>query len=44
MYDCPHMKLVDDFHIIPIEAILKNEHVIPRFNYNNLYFINKFIF
>ena len=36
MYDCPH--------IIPIEAILKNEHVIPWFNYDNSYFINKFIF
>jgi hypothetical protein len=40
-YGCPRLKLINHFNFIDIEAI---EDIVPRFNSNNEYFVNKFIF
>jgi hypothetical protein len=44
IYGCPWLKLVDMYHLVPIEAIENIVHVVPRFDKDNEYFINKYIF
>jgi len=44
LYGCSRLKLTKIYNIIDIEAIQDIEHIIPRFNSNNEYFVNKFIF
>ena len=43
-YGCPRLKLINHFNFIDIEAIEDIVHIVPRFNSNNEYFVNKFIF
>jgi len=43
-YGCPYMKLVDIYNIIEVDAIQDIVHIIPRFDKNNEYFVNNFIF
>lgn len=43
-YGCPRLKLINHFNFIDVEAIHDIVHIIPRFNSNNEYFVNKFIF
>ena len=38
------IKLVEIYNFVDIEAIQDIVHIIPRFNLNNEYFVNKFIF
>jgi hypothetical protein len=44
VYDCPLLKLVEIYNFIEIEAIEEIVHIVPRFNKENEYFVNKFIF
>ena len=43
-YGCPQLKLINYFNFIDIEAIYDIVYIVPRFNSNNEYFVNKFIF
>jgi hypothetical protein len=43
-YGCSRLKLINHFNFIDIEAIHDIVHIVPRFNSNNEYFVNKFIF
>lgn len=44
LYGCSRLKLTNVYNFIDIEAIQDIEHIIPRFNVDNEYFVNKFIF
>ena len=44
LYECVRLKLVEIYNFVDIEAIQDIVHIIPRFNSNNEYFVNKFIF
>jgi hypothetical protein len=43
IYGCPRLELINSFNLINIEAIRDIVHIIPRFNLNNEYLVNKFI-
>jgi hypothetical protein len=43
LYYCPLLKLVDLYNLISIETIDNIVHIIPRFDKNNEYFVNKYI-
>lgn len=43
-YGCPYIKLVEIYNIIEVDAIQDVVHIIPRFNKDNEYFVNNFIF
>jgi hypothetical protein len=43
-YGCPHLKLVEIYNVVKIETIQDIIHIIPRFDKNNEYFVNNFIF
>ena len=43
-YECPRLKLINHFNFIDVEVIHDIVHIVPRFNSNNEYFVNKFIF
>lgn len=42
LYECPRLKLKEIYDFIEIEAIQDIEHIIPRYNLTNEYFVNKF--
>ena len=44
LYECPLLKKTKIFHLIEIEAINDIIHIIPRFNKNNEFLVNKFLF
>jgi hypothetical protein len=44
LYECPLLKKTNIFNLIEIEAINDTMHIIPRFNKNNEFFVNKFLF
>ena len=44
LYECSRLKLTEIYNFIDIESIQDIVHIIPRFNSNNEYFVNKFIF
>jgi hypothetical protein len=44
LYGCSRLELTEIYNFIDIEAIQDIVHIIPRFNSNNEYFVNKFIF
>jgi hypothetical protein len=41
MYGCPLLKFIEVYNFIEIEAI---EDIIPRFDKNNQFFVNKYLF
>ena len=43
LYNCPLLKLVL-YNFITIETIDDVVHIIPRFEKNNEYFVNKYLF
>jgi hypothetical protein len=43
LYKCPLLKRLQEFMFIPIESIQEVVHIIPRFNHNNQYLVNKFM-
>ena len=42
--ECPRLKLTEIYNFIDVEAIQDVVHIVPRFNSDNEYFVNKFIF
>ena len=44
LYGCPRLKLTEIYNVIDIEAIQDIVYIIPRFNSNNDYLVNRFIF
>ena len=42
-YNCPFLKLVELYNLIPIETIDNIVHIIPRFGKEDEYFVNKYI-
>ena len=43
-YECTYIKLTEIFNIVNIEAIYDIVHIIPHFDKENEYLVNKFIF
>ena len=43
-HGCPLVKLVNIYDFIPVESIIELVHVVPRYDKNNEYYINYFIF
>ncbi len=43
-YDCPWMKLTDTYNFIPVESIIELVHIVSRFDKENEYLINTFMF
>ena len=43
-YECPRLKLTEIYTFIDVRAIKDIEHIVPRFNSDNEYFVNRFIF
>ena len=44
LYGCPHLKIIEFYNLIEIEAIENNVHIISRFEKNNNYLVNRFFF
>ena len=44
LYECPLLKKTNTFNLIEIEVINDIIHIIPRFNKNNEFLVNKFLF
>jgi hypothetical protein len=44
LYNCPLLKLVELYNFITIETIDDVVHIISRFEKNNEYFVNKYLF
>ena len=44
LYDCPRLKFTEIYNFIDIEAIQDIVHIILRFNLDNEYLVNKYIF
>ena len=44
VYGCPLLELVELYNFIEIEAIEDTIHVVPRFDKDNEYFVNKYLF
>jgi hypothetical protein len=44
VYGCPWLELEELYNFIEIEAIEEIVHIVPRFEKENEYFVNKFIF
>ncbi|RHZ87458.1 hypothetical protein Glove_34g80 [Diversispora epigaea] len=44
VYGCPLLRLVEVYNFIEIEAIEDTIHVVPRFDKNNEYYVNKYLF
>lgn len=43
LYGCSRLELTEIYNFIDIEAIQDIVHIIPRFDSNNDYLVNKFI-
>ncbi|GBC26158.1 hypothetical protein GLOIN_2v1783703 [Rhizophagus irregularis DAOM 181602=DAOM 197198] len=44
LYGCPHLKLIELYNFVAIESIHGVVHIVPRFDKQNEYFVNKYIF
>lgn len=43
-YNCPLLKLTDEYSFVPVESIIELVHIIQREDYQNEYFVNVFMF
>ncbi|PKB92293.1 hypothetical protein RhiirA5_445217 [Rhizophagus irregularis] len=43
-YECPHLKFVNSYDVVPFNSIVGLVHIVKRFNYQNEFFVNKFYF
>ena len=43
-YDCPHLKLLAEHNIIPLESIIEEVQIIKRFDCKNEFLVNRFLF
>src|SRR5436853_6964008 len=44
LYRCPHLKLIELYNFVAIESIYDVVHIVPCFDKQNEYFVNKYIF
>ena len=44
MYECAYLKSTEIYNLVDVEAIHNIVHIIPRFDKNNEYLLNNFIF
>ncbi|GES83524.1 hypothetical protein GLOIN_2v1783703 [Rhizophagus clarus] len=44
LYGCPHLKLIELYNFVAIESIHGVVYIVPRFDKQNEYFVNKYIF
>ena len=44
IFGCPHVKLLDEYSVVPLESVVESVHIIPRFHKENQYLVNKYIF
>ncbi|GES84748.1 hypothetical protein GLOIN_2v1783703 [Rhizophagus clarus] len=44
LYGCPHLKLIELYNFVAIESIHGVIHIVLRFDKQNEYFVNKYIF
>ena len=43
-YDCPLLKLTDEYSFVPVKSIIELVQIIHRAEYQNKYFANVFMF
>lgn len=43
-YDCPLLKLIDEYSFVPVESIIELVQIIQRAESQNEYFVNVFMF
>jgi hypothetical protein len=43
-YDCPLLKLTNEYNFVPVESIVELVQIIQRAEYQNEYFVNIFMF
>lgn len=43
LYGCPLLELTEIYNFVDVEAIQDIVHIIPRFDSDNKYFVNKFV-
>ena len=44
VYECSQLKLTEIYNFIKIEAIQDIVHIVSRFDLDNNYFVNKFVY
>ncbi|GES96165.1 hypothetical protein GLOIN_2v1488317 [Rhizophagus clarus] len=44
LYGCPHLKLIELYNFVAIESIHGVVYIVPQFDKQNEYFVNKYIF
>ena len=44
LYGCPQLYYTEEYNAIPVGSIYQEAHVIPRFNKNDRFLLNKYIF
>jgi len=44
LYGCPLLKSTEIYNFVDVEAIQDIVHIVPRFDLDNNYFVNKFVY
>ena len=44
LYGCPLLYYTKEYNIIPIESINQEVHIVPQFDKNNHFLLNKYMF
>ena len=44
LYECPLLKSTEIYNFVDIEAIQDIVHIVPHFDLDNNYFVNKFVY
>jgi hypothetical protein len=44
LHNCPWIKLTSQYEFIPVGSAVESVHIVPRFEKNNEYLVNTFIF
>jgi hypothetical protein len=44
LYGCPQLYYTEEYNAIPVGSINQEVHIVPRFNKNNRFLLNKYMF
>ena len=44
LYGCPQLYYTEEYNTIPVGSINQEVHIVPRFDKENCYLLNKYIF
>ena len=44
IYSCPRLMLMQDYNIIPLDNVAYAVHIIPRFDKENQFLVNRHLF